>query len=92
MICDSLECYSKAVARSRTSGQVYCIECALKVTKSFGPGSLETLSDASFPWEPISSVEIKRCPNCKRTYSEYLIGHTGECPACRETLEEYKDA
>ena len=88
MRCSVLECYSEAVAKSKISGDVYCIECAIKIVKQHGPRSIVSLSNAKFPWRyPIDG----QCPSCGVEYNKYLIGLTGECPKCRENLPPYKN-
>ena len=84
--CDTLECYSLAVAKSKVSGAVLCNECALKVMRQVGPEALVTLTKAKFPWkQPITG----QCKNCHTSYNKYLIGLTGDCPKCRKPLPEY---
>ena len=85
--CSTLECYSLAVATSKDTGRVHCIECAIKVMKQWGPDSLTTLTNVKFPWKyPATS----KCKKCGTPYNEYLISHTGGCPKCHTTLSEYK--
>ena len=85
--CSTLFCHSLAVAKSKTSGSVFCNECALKVMRQSGPGGLVTLTNAKFPWK---QPPTGKCKNCGILYNEYLIGLTGDCPKCRKPLSEYK--
>lgn len=86
--CSTLECYSLAVAKSKDSGKVHCIECALKIMKQFGPRSLVTLTKAKFPWKyPVTG----QCSQCNALYNRYLIAHTGGCPKCHKTLPEFRN-
>jgi len=86
-ICSILECYSKAVAKSKISGDLFCVKCAIKITEQHGPRVLVSLSNAKFPWRyPIGG----QCPNCGVEYNEYLIAHTGGCPKCHKSLPQYR--
>ena len=83
MECSVLECKNKAIARSKISNDVYCVECALSVVKQHGPQSIVSLAGAKFPWRyPIEG----QCPNCGINYNTYLMGRGGECPKCRVDL------
>lgn len=87
MWCDSLECYSTAVARSKISGRVYCCTCATKLSGQNGPKTMESLPGAKFPWEvPVE----KNCPHCGIGYNGMVIAMTGDCPACKKPLPEFK--
>jgi len=87
MQCSTLECYSEAVAKSKLSGDAYCIECAIKVCRSHGVNSVLSISNAKFPWRyPIDG----QCPHCGNDYNKYLIGLTGECANCRKDFPMYK--
>lgn len=86
--CSTLECYSLAVAKSKDTGRVHCIKCAIKIMEQCGPGSLVTLTKAKFPWK---YPPTGQCKNCGILYNKYLISHTGGCPKCHKTLPEYKN-
>lgn len=87
--CSSLECHSKAVAKSTISGNVYCTECAIKLTKQHGPECMETLpNEGLFPWDRLIDGY---CEHCGVAYTDYLVGTTGECPKCRRDLPHLKD-
>lgn len=87
MKCSTLECYSEAIAKSKISDSVYCVECAIKVVKQEGPSAIKTMANGKLPWKyPVEA----QCPHCGVDYNRYLIGITGECPKCRKDLPEYK--
>jgi len=88
MKCDSLECYSEAVAKSNISGNKYCITCAVRLTAQFGPDAMETIEGSKFPWEyPVENT----CPHCGHGYNKMIIAFTGDCPSCRRKLPGVKN-
>lgn len=88
MECNTMSCFSEAVAKSVESGRVHCIECAVKIAKHFGPDSLETIPGKKFPWDYPGNMV---CPHCGIRYNKYLINLTGDCPSCKKSLPEYTD-
>lgn len=82
--CDSLECFSTAVAKSKTSGQLFCCQCALKIAGQFGPESVESLPGAKFPWDHPPDRTCKHCGTKINLYITYL---TGDCPSCKKRIE-----
>ena len=87
MKCCTLECYSVAMAKSTDTDREFCIECAIKIAKHFGPDKIVTLPGMRFPWD--YGVD-GHCPHCGISYNRYLINVTGDCPACKAPLPEYK--
>jgi len=87
MQCDSLECYSTAVAQSNISKHYYCVTCAIKLSAQFGPETMKTLKGSKFPWDyPVK----EKCPHCGIGYNDMIIAFTGDCPSCREKLPEFR--
>lgn len=83
LICDSLECYSTAIAKSKVTGDVYCAACAVKISGQFGPENIETLEGAKFPWEyPADQI----CEHCGAKYNFYVTAHAGGCPSCKKSV------
>lgn len=89
MKCDSLECCSEAVAKTKDTNRSFCVECAIKIAKHFGPDTMETLEGAKFPWDYPAD---RTCPHCKVRYNQYLINLTGDCPSCKKPLPEYTNS
>lgn len=87
--CDSLECFSTAVARSRISGKKFCCSCAIKIAGQFGPLSVETLPGAKFPWD---YPPDRTCSHCGLNINLYITCLTGDCPACKKPIEGVANA
>jgi len=87
MKCCTMDCYSEAVATAGEPDRNYCIECAIAVTKQWGPGCLETIEGSIFPWD---AEVLGICDSCGGSYSKYLIGLTNDCPKCRRPLPDKK--
>ena len=82
MKCNSLSCFSIAVARSKGSGLPLCSTCAMKISAMFGCDSIETLPGGKFPWE----YPGKPCPHCGIMINQYQISLTGDCPSCKKPV------
>ena len=90
MKCDTMECFSEAItvaSSPETKDRFYCIECAIAVTKQWGPGCLTTLPGLPLPWD---APAIGSCERCGTKYGKFLIGLTGDCTKCRKPLPRSK--